>query len=524
MTTRLVATVMVGQLKDCAQILLDPPPGVDDVELRIDGLSSPEDVVQLLKLPRSIPVIVTCRGLDHGGSFAGSEADRLALLVAAARAGADMIDVEDKSLADLPGDLPCQIIASCHLKRFLPRLEALGKRLLAHGTRFAKLAIPANNCSQLTQLLQLQETLGERIAIVPTGLHAEAGRVMLAGRGCPLTYGAAHSDDPGHSDQPNVQRLQDVYHVGLVNRGTRFFAVIGSPVAHSLSPAYHNSIFRSLAQPARMVPLDVTRISDVISNADALRLDGMAVTHPLKRDALAVARAVMPGARSTSSANTLLRTPAGWQARNTDWIASCDLLPRILTAWRADLGDPHEWLPPTLEACWRGQGGPGQRKKTQRENPPKVFLLGSGGAARAVAVAMFEQDVELSVWSRRLANARELAGDLAETLPALVVPEPAHLPVDLAINATPVGMPGVDPFELQTFSADNFRPGAIALDLAYGGDASPFRDAAAEAGAPLIPGEVFFGLQARRQAEVFAGITIPADVRLEAARRCGAGG
>jgi len=517
MTTRLVATVIVRRIEDCAQLLVDPPAGVDDLELRIDALEhpSPNDVTALLELPRSIPVIVTCRAVAHGGSYKGSEADRLNLLITAARAGADMIDVEDNCLSELPTDLPCDIVASCHLSRFLPRLEALGKRLASHGTRFAKLSVPAENCAHLSLLLRLQETLGPELAVVPTGLHSEAGRIMAASRGCPLTYGAVDAEQPGHPDQPTVERLQDIYHVGLVGPSMRFFAIVGSPITHSLSPAYHNTVFRALAQSARMVPLDTKRISEVLSNADDLRLDGMAVTHPLKRDAISVARAVMPGARTTSSANTLLRTPAGWQARNTDWKASCDLFPRILTAWRADLGDPHEWIPDVLEACWRGQGGPGQRKKVSPADPPKVLLLGSGGAARAVAVALFEQDIELAIWSRRLSHARELAEELAETLPALAVPEPSHVPADLLINATPVGMDGVDPFELQNFSPDNFRPGAIAVDLTYGGASSPFREAAAAAGAPLIPGEVFFGLQ--------AGGSLATEIRIEAAKCCGAG-
>jgi 3-dehydroquinate dehydratase/shikimate dehydrogenase len=525
MTTRLVATVMVRHIKDCARLLVDPPPGVDDLELRIDALENPQpaDVIALLELPRSIPVIVTCRAKATGGSFLGDEASRLELLVAAAHAGADMIDVEDNCLSQLPDDLPCDIVASCHLTRFLPRLEALGKRLASHGTRFAKLSVPADNCAHLAHLLHLQETLGPELAVVPTGLLAEAGRIMAASRGCPLIYGAVDSDSLGHPDQPTVERLQDVYHVGLVGPNTRFFAIVGSPVSHSLSPAYHNTVFRALAQAARMVPLDTSRISDVLSNADDLHLDGLAVTHPLKRDAISVSRAVMPGARTTGSANTLLRTPAGWQARNTDWKASCDLFPRLLTAWRADLGDPHEWVPDVLEACWRGQGGPGQRKKVSGGDPPKVLLLGAGGAARAVAVALFEQDVELAIWSRRLSHAREMAEELAETLPALAVPEPSHMPADLLINATPVGMAGVDPFELQTFSPDNFRPGAVAVDLTYGGSSSPFRDAAAAAGAPLIPGEVFFGLQARRQAEIFTGGSLATEIRVEAAKRCGAG-
>ena len=58
--------------------------------------------------------------------------------------------------------------------------------------------------------------------------------------------------------------------------------------------------------------------------ADALKLDGLSITHPLKHEALELAASALPGARVTEAANTLLRTPAGWQARNTDWKAACD--------------------------------------------------------------------------------------------------------------------------------------------------------------------------------------------------------
>ena len=138
------------------------------------------------------------------------------------------------------------------------------------------------------------------------------------------------------------------------------------------------------------------------------------------------------------------------------------------------------------------------------------------------SAALFEEDVELAVWSRRLSHARDLAAKLADSIPAVAVPEPSHVPADIIVNATPVGMPGADTVELDDFGPGNFRQGAIALDLTYGSSRSPFRDAAAEAGVPLLTGEFFFGLQARRQAEVFTGVSVPPELRRLAAIHCGA--
>ncbi len=508
MTTRLVATVLPADAAAAAGMLLDPPPGADYLELRLDALSSPtpKSVKQLLGLPRSIPVIAACRsetgaaaGTAAGGAsgIASGIADadlRLSLLAAAGEAGADLLDVEDGLLPEFPASVPGQRIASCHIARFAPRLDALARRVAGHGARFAKLAVPAQHPRQLAELLALQESLGESFAIVPTGRLSEAGRVMAAARGAALCYGAAQPDRPGHPDQPSCARLHDVFNVQVLGPATRFFAVVGHPIEHSLSPCWHNAVFRGVGQDARLVALDVDRLADVVTAADALRLDGLSVTRPFKQEALDLASTCLPGASSTGAANMLLRlqSPAGWQARNTDWKAACDLLPRLLRGWR----------------------------KAHPGATPRVLLLGSGGVARAVAVALFGEDVELAIWSRRLSNARALCESLGETLPALAVPDPAHHPADLLVNATPVGSPGCDGGELRITSG-NFRPGALAVDLAYGAEASPFRSAAAQAGAHLTRGEDFFCLQARRQSELYTGATIPEELRADAARRCG---
>ena len=524
MTTRLVATTMPPSAKAVAALLRDPPEGVDYVELRLDALEqpSPAEVDALLALPRTVPLVVTCRAAAQGGLWQGEEADRLALLAHAAQGGADLVDIEDNCLSELPANLPGERIASCHLTRFVPRLEALARRLVAHDVAFAKLAVPADAPRQLAELLELQEEHADRLAIVPTGRLAEAGRVMAAARGSPLTYGAVDVAEPGHPDQPDVHRLHEVHNANSLPAGTRFFGVVGRPVAHSMSPAYHNTVFRSIAQSARMLPLDVDTLEELLGVADALRLDGLAVTHPFKQDAVRMAHSAMPGARGTGAANTLLRTPAGWQARNTDWKAACDLLPRLLDGWlkghRED-APAASWLEKTLSRA--------QHKRVTRDEGdpvPRVVLLGSGGAARALAVALYDEEVELVIWSRRLSHARTLADELAGALPAVAVPDPGHSPGDLVINATPVGLPGVDQGELEGLSAATFRPGAVALDLTYGDGPSAFRDAAEAAGVPVVSGETFFGLQARRQAEAFTGGTLAADLRRRAAAACGAAG
>lgn len=523
MTTRLVATVMARTPSEAATILASPPPGVDQIELRLDALSEPsvQTVAALLDLPRSAPLVVTCRAPSQGGQGDLPDEQRLLLLCEAARRGADLIDVEDTLIDQLPDDLPGERIASCHLTRFMPRLGALGRRLLSRGTRFAKLAVPADSPFHLAQLCALQEELLPSLAVVPTGRLAEAGRVMLAARGSPFTYAAAAPHWRGHPDQPLVERLHDELGVGLVNPATRFYAVVGQPVAHSLSPRFHNTVFRGVAQNARMLALDVDILPDLLEVVAELRLDGLAITHPFKRDAVALANSVLPGARSTGAANTLLRTPTGWQARNTDWKAACDLLPRLLKAWRYAKEPSSQWAPVVVEATWKGVAGPGSRGKGPGRGVPKVLLLGTGGAARAMAVSLLEEDVELSIWSRRFSNAREYASELGETVPAVAVQDPSQAPADLLINATPVGMAGVDPFELAAMGPIAFREGAVVLDLTYGQGASPIRESAAAAGVPVVSGEAFFGFQARRQAEVFTGGAAGADVLRQAAKRCG---
>jgi 3-dehydroquinate dehydratase type I len=96
-TTRLIVALtgrtpqaMRRQMRRAADL------GGDTVELRLDLLASPPtaDEVRALLAEAPLETIATCRPVRQGGRFGGDESARLAILRAAAEAGADFVDIE----------------------------------------------------------------------------------------------------------------------------------------------------------------------------------------------------------------------------------------------------------------------------------------------------------------------------------------------------------------------------------------------------------------------------------------------
>ncbi|MEV4500121.1 shikimate dehydrogenase, partial [Micromonospora arborensis] len=102
---------------------------------------------------------------------------------------------------------------------------------------------------------------------------------------------------------------------------TRRAAVLGKPIAHSLSPVIHNAGYAA----AGLTGWSYTRIECAAAELPDLvaglgpEWAGLSVTMPGKEAALAVAAAASPVAVAVGAANTLVRRPDGsWYADNTD--------------------------------------------------------------------------------------------------------------------------------------------------------------------------------------------------------------
>lgn len=96
-------------------------------------------------------------------------------------------------------------------------------------------------------------------------------------------------------------------------------AVVGKPVAHSLSPVLHGAAYQALGLNWTYTRLEASEseLPELVANLDDSWV-GLSVTMPGKRAALAVATEATPRATAVGAANTLVRTPEGWSADCTD--------------------------------------------------------------------------------------------------------------------------------------------------------------------------------------------------------------
>lgn len=96
--------------------------------------------------------------------------------------------------------------------------------------------------------------------------------------------------------------------------------VVGSPIAHSLSPVLHRAAYAELGLHEWAYEAAEVRSGELAAFVGSLdpQWVGLSVTMPLKGEALALADVASDLARRSGGANTLVRTPQGWSADNTD--------------------------------------------------------------------------------------------------------------------------------------------------------------------------------------------------------------
>ena len=159
-------------------------------------------------------------------------------------------------------------------------------------------------------------------------------------------------------------------------------AVVGHPIAHSQSPTIHGHWLESTGIAGTYEALDLhpDAFADEIRALVERGFQGVNVTVPHKEAALALADTTDETARRIGASNTLVFTQGKIQARNTD----------AYGFW--------ENLAPSLTG----------------QTPKRALVLGAGGAARAVLVALQDagvQDIVLA--NRTLSRAQALADELA---------------------------------------------------------------------------------------------------------------
>lgn len=438
----------------------------DLVELRLDSMDRPDAAAALAG--RRKPAIVTCRPLREGGMFDGPEEHRRRVLDEAHAHGAEFIDLEWDALdaAVMRERGGRGIIASRHVFDCTPRnAAAMLDYLRSRGAEVAKLAATCEGIGDLRTLLHAVRP--DRASIlIGMGGGGTLTRVLADRFGSRWTY-AGNRVAPG---QLPASRLVDEYRFRRVRPDAAIYAVLGRPVVNSLSPAMHNAGFAALGLNAAYVPLETRDLEGLRPFAREIGLRGLSVTIPFKQDVIPLLDEIAPMAQAAGAVNTIAVREGQWIGSNTD----------------AD-----GFLEPL-------------RARGVELHGLRATILGAGGSARGVGLALRRAGARVSVAARR----DDAAGKVAEAIGGTAVswpPPPGSW--DLLVNATPVGSRAVagSPF-------DGPFDGKIVYDLVYDPDPTPLVSAAAEAGVATIGGLAMLVAQAERQFEIWTGQRPPAGL------------
>ncbi len=188
------------------------------------------------------------------------------------------------------------------------------------------------------------------------------------------------------------------------------YAIIGSPIAHSLSPAMQQAAFDTLGVQASYEAIEATSAKPIFSQLRAAQYNGWNVTTPLKEEAVACVDRLTDAASRANAVNVVRAENGELVGHNTD---GAGFLAAVAELW-----------------SWEVRNG-------------SALILGSGPAARAVALELIAANIgSVYCWSRNRMKALAI-GPLPERPVDLVVcalPANARVPREVIEVATPARM------------------------------------------------------------------------------------
>ena len=270
-----------------------------------------------------------------------------------------------------------------------------------------------------------------------------------------------------------------------MDANTKLIALIGDPVAHSVSPAMHNAAFRALGLNYAYLAFRVQAaiLGDAVSGLRGMGLRGANVTIPHKEVVLPHLDEIDEKARRIGAVNTIVNDAGRLIGYNTD-------APGFLAALKTGGYEP------------KGE---------------RAVVLGAGGAARAVVFALQDAGASVAIVNRTLASAQTLAAETDAVAFQITKTgfQAALAGASLVVNATSVGM---NPNDLSTpLPFHLMRPGLTIFDTIYHPRQTRLLKEAAAAGCRTIGGLEMLVEQGALAFERWIGEAAPREVMRQAA-------
>jgi shikimate dehydrogenase len=265
-----------------------------------------------------------------------------------------------------------------------------------------------------------------------------------------------------------------------VSGSTRLAAVIGDPIRHSRSPAIFNAAFAATGLDWTYLAFEVPegRAAGALDAMRVLGIDGLSVTMPHKTDVAHLVDQLSPQAARLDAVNCVARDGDRLAGHNTD-----------------------------------GQGFVSSLRTDADFDPAgrRCVVIGAGGAARAVILALAEAGADQVVVVNRSLERADSAARLAGAVGRATGTEslPGELTgADLLVNATSVGMDATStPAHESALAA--LPDHALVADLVYRPAVTPLLGLAAARGLVTLGGLGMLVYQAAAAFELWTGIAAP---------------
>lgn len=257
----------------------------------------------------------------------------------------------------------------------------------------------------------------------------------------------------------------------MINGKTKLLCLLGSPVAHSFSPAMHNAAFKKLGINASYMAFDIPSesIEATLKTLKEVNFVGANFTSPHKNAVIPFLDKIDPLALKIGAVNTVNYIEGKLIGYNTDVLGFVEAL---------------------------------KIRDIQLEKK-KIAILGTGGAAQAASVGLLNEQVEsIHIFSRSLEKSRGLLNQLESPNVFAVTYDDTmdFKSFDIIVNATPIGM---HPYEDKTpISVKDFgHESSVYYDLIYNPPETIFLQEAKELNRVTINGLdmlIFQGIYALR--------------------------
>ncbi len=476
-TPKVCLTITAQTLEEAILLAREYAPFIDLIELRADHLKA-EERANILNFPKQVdrPCILTVRRKIDGGVFEGSEQERQSLLKELSNfAFVDLEkDTDAPELEQLAKTSGTRIIRSAHY--FEPTsadiISAIDGQARTESD-IPKIAFTPRSAADMAELFTLVKQLTKRDRIIcAMGSVGFPSRVLAQRLGSFLTFTSprklsTNTATLGHTDPISLQQIYDFKNI---SGKTALCGVTGWPLTVTSSPEVHRKFYEEEKLNALMLPMPAEKIEDALKLAETLEMKGLAVTIPHKEALLPHLDEADEAVKIIGAANTVVFKDGRKIGHNTDAPGFAKALKTLIQ-----------------KDSLKGM---------------RTAVLGSGGAAKAIACALCKEGAETTVFARDLAKAKTVA-DKFGFASALLTDLTSDFKPDIIVQCTSVGLQGSATEGMDPIPQYEFQGSEVLYDIIYKPEATPVMQRAQKKGCLASNGLSMLIEQAKLQHQLF---------------------